>query len=75
MLVDQPIVNLSEDRSAAPNIEQDFKSQNAKELIFTEQKTTAVMKRPIDSSIEDDEDEFIVIRKRIKEGNFFDSDD
>lgn len=74
MLVDQPIVNLSEDKSAAPYIEQDLKSQNAKELIFTEQKTTAVMKRSIDSSIEDDVDEFIVIRKRAKEGNFFDSD-
>jgi hypothetical protein len=74
MLVDQPIADLSEDRSAAPNIEQDLKYQNAKELIFTEQKTTAAMKRSLTSVDDEDLDELKVIRKRSKEGNFFDSD-
>lgn len=74
MLVDQPFFDQSEDRSAAPNIEQGLKSQNSNEFNLPQLKTTAGMKRMNDSTTEDDVDKFIVIRKRAKEGKVLNPD-
>lgn len=64
---DRPEIVSELDRSAAAN---DFKSQNANEFNLPQLKTTAVMKRPIDSINENEVEVLKVIRKRIKEGIF-----
>jgi hypothetical protein len=68
MLVDQPFIGVSEDRSTAAN---DFNSQKMNEFIFPKEKATSAMKRTIDST---SEDEFIVIGKRAKEGKVLNPD-
>jgi len=71
MLVDQTFIDLSEDRSAALNIEQDpLNSQNINELIFP---STATMKRSIDSKegkvLNPDYNEDFVISKATRDKN------
>ena len=71
---DRPEIVSELDRSAVAEPDLPSNSQNSNEFNLPQLKTTAAMKRSMTSVDENDVDELKVIRKRSKEGNFFDSD-